>query len=844
MNFKKLFIGGLCVSAVFAACTKEISVESSFEGNNAALSLGEGVTITGSKLGIDTRAEFSNDFTALWNDGDLLGAAWYDMVTSIDEETGKVNHIYTPSGKFMSNTWFEKITEGTVATADFQTTANLMAGAYVLYFPYDPTWTIIENEIPVIVSPEQTMDITPGNELAHINENIFAYTTYKAVPGGAQLGKFALKQLTNVLGVRFAVYKPELMLLEKPVIIKKVILESENILFSDGAIELPAKLAEDAYEKALPAGKYQNKVAASRIVLDVTGEADGYKIEKLTVPGVADNRTKSFYVSALPWNEISNVEDLTVKILATKEGEDKEIVYAGHLTEAGMENFNEYAGKEGVNFPMTIVLDEKLEDTGEIYTEDQFKAKWAEANKAGQKDQHLVVKTDINLPDFDLDPVVAEIIIESEGEVVVGNVNVTTGSLTANDLTVSGDLDVARTGKLNVDKATVEGDLNVDGSLTMNENLTVEGDFYFDASGKIEGKGSLAVDGKTTVVGKIDASIKITKLGEVEILRTGDLTIDGNVLVENGGNIGKVLNDEGTLTLKSINITGTLDNTGTVTIADGAVTVTSTGVINNNGTLTTSATNTLTNYGVINQNMNSTKSFYFNNMNDEKKGKGTVNVNAGTIYSGDNASEINVAPGVKLTLGSAYTGNGVINAEGAKDNKATVTANKDLSSFAGTIVANKYTVITDNDTNVFNQTVVFVIEDKADMDEVVATSENNNKVSTLRIKAKDVAYNTAKMNNRVLELCEGASIKATVQTCARYKETIVKGNATIDIAEGVTFMFDGAKSDPTRSRGIVEGNAVLSLTGNGTATGNIYVKSASNVAFGKDVTNSTTLILY
>lgn len=816
MDFKKLFIGGLCASAVLAGCTKELSAPS-VEGNQAVVSLGEGLTITGSKgsFGAETKAVYDNNLKPTWEESDMLGAAWYDAATKADAPNAKWVSQGNNYGTFMSNTWFkfDKWADKATGKANFKAEANLMAGAYVLYYPYEG-WAQLQRGISVKVAPVQTMNITPGKEHEHLKDGMFFYTTYKATPGGTNLEEeFTMSPLTNVLRVRFRVDTDEILNLVKDLEIAQVVVEDKvgGILFENGTLNYSTKDID--YSEDLPEASYTPQGKTSQIILKVEGTADGYKIHE------KDVATKEFFIAALPFGkELSDVEDLAFKIV-TKDGK----VYEGYPSETVMDEvLNAVAVEEG-KAPQVNIKITKLADIKEIYTEQQFKDQWTEKNKVGKRGE-LNVKTDLDLQDFDLDPVVANITVNSgDNEVVVNNVNITTGALTVNNLTVNGDL-------------------SANGGLTVNGALTVEGDFEIKEDANITATtGTIAVTGKTYVIGKADAAaLNIVKIGEIEVTTTGNFSVDGSKLEDGNGALGKVTN-RGELTLTSVDLTGTLDNTGTVTIKQNVV-VTSTGVINNEKTMTTAKATPLTNYGEINQN-SATTTFFVNNESNVKKGKGTVNVNANITYYGANASEIKVAPGATLTLGSStangsYSGDGVINAEGTDNAKVTISTSS-LQDFDGTIVANKYTDIKGTAANVFNNHVAFVVNKSTDAENLPDWYEA--KVSTLRIKASDLMYaggSGLAMNDKVLELYGGAKVTVS-NPLTRNHNIYVHGNA--EIVATVLLDFTGTSAAFAQ----VDSGAVLTISGSSVdAQGTVKVKTAGNVVCKPGVTDKLTRVLY
>ena len=762
MNFKKLFIGGLCVTAALASCTKELAVAPSAEGIDSAISLGEGLTITGTKgdFGVDTKSVWDwngKQLVASWSDGDQIGAAFYNYLS------------YSPAGQpqsnrfdqFMTNFYFDRTDTGVKAEAEFQSPTNMLAGAYVLYFPYDPTWIDVNNQIPVVVNYPQTMDIDAP--YAHLSEDMFSCVNYAAIKGGTDLSsKFQMKSVTNVLSLNFKVDNVKLMELAGKIDIAQVYIETAaNVMYSEGYIEVPKD--EVDYTKALadPRENYKPETAVHQVLVNLNKTSDDYTISKTNTP------TEDVHVSVLPFDELSLNSKLYVKVVTS----DGRVYSSADLTatDTGLEYLNKYATAKGIRIPMTITL--TTEDTHEIYTEEEFKAQW-NAAVAGTKDETLTVGTDLVVKDFPMTK-------SNEGvKISINNKNNAT-------LTVEGDL-------------TLE-----DGMLEVNLPLTVDGDFTFGNNANISGQGTLSVTGQTTIDGAAaTTNIKIVKMNDVAISRTGEFKINGSTTTK----VGKIVN-RGKLTLENIKIES-LENkadNGAVTISGNDVVVT--GTLNNYGTIS----GTLHNRGTVNL-FKITTATIVNEAAIPAQGlsAGTINVNETLNLKCTNNSTINVAAGKTLTLNSAYTGDGIINAEGAS-----VNANY-LNSFAGEIVIDDLKKIQDKNSALTNSVILVVNEDIEAEDELVKTYRIKSDKFTLATDKKVELYAGAKWTI-------GANVKPTV---------VVFGNATItnSIKASVAFASESEVKAGTLTLSGASSSAVL------TASGTIFVKDSNSVKVGNNVT--------
>ena len=617
MKLKYVLLSGLFMSVGFAACTNDdfTEVQTPAVNTEDAISLGEGYTITVANGDADTRAYMEDLQTAVWEETDQLGAAWYDMITEFNDKDEVTEHKAFTKG--VSTSVYSGVRlfslDGYVGdskkAANFKTTEPISAGAYVLYYPYESGQLTTAGDLTVSMLdeegnlPAQTMDC--NDKYAGISANMFAYSPVAFLNGGAQstTENFTLNQLTNVFAIKFQVSANDKVFnLIKGVKIAKVIISangtSGSVIPVEGTIKVPT-VSDYNTGKIGEAEFVHGTEAADMLILDVANASDAYSIQELKKP------TEAYYISTLPFSD--NATSFTVQML-TEEGE----VFAKTYTTGDVLNaINKQAQKEGQLIQLTVTL-EDLVDTKTIFTADQFKAQWEDAleNKEGAE---LNVAQPLDLSDMDLtiDNEVADITIKGEA-VTVKSVNITKGALTidneltvAEDVTVGSDIDGLTTGTNG--KLNVEGEMNVEGTtgeLTIGEIATL----------------TTTTSGEVTLKGADDKAA----LGTVA--NRGIITLSGEVA------IAEELTNDGTLT---INTNATVNNKG---------------VVNQNGSV--SGKGTFNNNAGAELNINAATTLKF--VNEGKTTKAA-------------AAVINVAEGAKLTTSAASENKGIINVDGTLD---------------------------------------------------------------------------------------------------------------------------------------------------------------------------------
>ena len=562
MKLKYVLLSGLFMSVGFAACTNDDFTEAVAPVNTEdAISLGEGYTITVAKGNADTRAYMEDLQTAVWEETDTLGAAWYDMITditanpdgtlTITNEPTKANsvNVYSTVRQFKWNSW----AGDSKTAAVFKTGEDINAGAYMLYYPYSKgELSNTKTSLGVNLPAEQDMDCTTGNELKGVSKNIFAYAPVAFLEGGAQATEnFTLNQLTNVLALQFKIEDQTLLGLLEKVNIAKVVIEAKDasgsVLTSEGSISVPTVVSyqNENYGEAT----FSSEETADQIILNVAGASNDYAIDKLGEDGM----TKAFYISLLPFK--AKATSFTVRILTDKDVVLKKEYAAGDVLDAI--NAQAY-DKEGQLIKLNVTL-EDLDDTKEIYVASQFKTQWEAALKS-DKATTLNVKSELDLSDYDLN------INAAAGDITITGAPVTVKSLTSDANT-----------KLIIDnELTVEGDVNVGPHAAVVSTGA---------------NGVLNVEGKMDVTGTTGA-LTVGSVAELETALSGVITLNG--ATDGKSTLGNV-NNAGSLTLGNtiaIAKDKTLTNTGTLAVNG---TLTNNGTLAQNGTMTTAATGKLVN---------------------------------------------------------------------------------------------------------------------------------------------------------------------------------------------------------------------------------------------------------
>lgn len=667
MKLKYLLASGLFLSTAFVACTNDDFAEISAPVNtDGAIALGEGFTIEVNKGGVDTRAAFDAKYTPYWEKDDQLGAAWVHMVTEVEEKDGvytatQVSPVGSNSDKFYSNHPFNLIEGENTNDGKFESVTNAFAGAYVLYYPYDPSVAMTGTEIPVAI---KTYEADCAEPLKNISENMFSYSPASFVPGGPRTGKFTLKQVPVLVRLQFAVSKKLNMNLADGITIQNIVIEaskgSNTVLTKAGTLKpVPAvitALGTDNYNglnnKNLDGiVAYDDEEAAENIFVTLkNSNTDKYKLLKEEVATEGE-----FVFSMLPLSD--KADEVTVKVVT-----DKGVFATTYPTTTGtaeeqkaskewLNRFNEGVGKntgvadltkgeqggaayEGGQISLGVMLDATVNDDV-IYTVDEFNKRWAAAIKSG-KHETLEIGTPLELTEaLACDDNNANVTITG-ASLTVPSVNLTHANnlvfdkeieiIVEGDVYSSGDVPVTF-GKLSAENVNIEGKATIGANKIGKLTVAADGDVTLAAF-----TGATADDEAT--VSSIVINGNSTNAGTLTLTPT-NLTIEAMDATKGTVNLDADMTNEGTITLGAVTLTG-----GTKFINNGTVTL--------NGAFSGKFEN---NAGAaLNINADTDAMTLTNKTADEGKAAGVVNI----------AAEVEL----KATATAKVTNNGIINVSG------------------------------------------------------------------------------------------------------------------------------------------------------------------------------------
>lgn len=584
MRFKHVLFSSLFLSAALVACTNDEFAEMQMPSVNTedAIALGEGVTISGVKAtwGADTKAEFDKDLIPYWEKTDKVGAAWYNMVTEFNPDgtvatAAPVKYTNVDATVYSNHpfNWLEEV--GNQYGATFQANTNVMAGAYVLYFPYDETWSQVAEYIPVNLDFPYTINCAEGHEFDAISDNMFSYDEIALVPGGTQTKEFELHQVPVLYQVQFAADEVLNGQLVPNLTIKKIIMEAydeadNSILTTTGQIVPNAKklTAEDYNryiqnwrENPLPAAAYKstNDGKVDHYTIDVANsDQEAYQID---IYNPADNSgvTEPFYFSALPFIEGKAAAKVVFKVVASTGTETKvfkktyttttDAAWLNGTINKQVSGVTTVAGAtEGQLIKLGVILDTTEEDNV-IYTADQFKAAWEAIDQQDLTTWTLQIGDPINMEDYDLtlkENVEAKIVrridnddLDDDYVLTFKSINLNTANLTigeginvkvAGDITTTGDAGLTIAGTVAAKNISIEGDAE----LVLDEMQSL----YVAASGVV----------KATLPTVAEKSGRIF-VNQVASGRKGQLTLIGGDGTDTYGYISSLTNN-GTVTLQ------------------------------------------------------------------------------------------------------------------------------------------------------------------------------------------------------------------------------------------------------------------------------------------------------
>lgn len=637
MKLKNVLLSGLFLSTAFVACTNDDFTEISTPvNNNGAIALGENFTINVDKADALTRAVFNDKFAPTWEKTDVLGAAWVHQVTDFDEETNEViacGTIGSTYGNLYSNHPFE-LTEGAgTGSAKFQTVTNAFAGAYALYFPYDPSVSKTMASIPVKM---KTYELDCKEPLKNVSENMFSYAPVAFVPGGNQTGKFELGQVPVLVRMSFTPDKKLNMNLADGITIKNIVIiakKGENtVLASEGKIATDKAPGKDNYNGT--DNKDLSEIIAYSTVkttesLFITAKNSDNEDYKLIKEDVATK--KEFIFSILPFTD--KADQVIVKVVTDK-GVFASTIKGGvsDAITAKLKMF-ENAAKEGgqvrVNIPLDVTDNDKV-----IYTVEAFKEAWKDACD-GKITEPLMLGTTLELTEALVCDKAATVTVTG-GKLVVPSMN-----------------------------------LNYGKNIVFNSELEVKGKLYTSGASvftadKLTAK-DVEIQGEATIKAAEIEKLTVAATATVDLSAAGNAGKVKTIQVENGGRDGVV---KGTLKLNKEHLEiGTLNSNGILdlTLTEDYV---------NEGTMTMGEMSIDGGYKFINKGTLTLNGAFDGEL--ENAAGATLYINADSedmiltnkpadAVNGKAAGIVNIKLGVTLTAGAAaaVTNEGVMNISGS-----------------------------------------------------------------------------------------------------------------------------------------------------------------------------------
>lgn len=600
----------------FAACTNEVeefapqTQDKEFVGEE----LGKlTIDVTNSNFSADdaeTRAtleKVGSKWIAKWGDNDAIGAAWFNRIKTNEE--GLVTNqgkIYDDTFGYGSNAIFNWV-EGNTFACD----AMCMAGAYVLYYPYNLNATddLTAIKVKEIGTPQtfKTSDVTE-----QVKENITAANVVSFRKGSQDLSSgFTVKQIPNLYALTFTIEDENLLKLGSTFKISRIYVEATKgdapAINTDGIVGPDYDMSSPEFEyditnenwnnedgEVLPQINFvggENKV--SRMEINVTN--DNKETEKDYWITALGKTTGKFYFSMLPTEDF---DKLTIKVVG-KMGNKTKVFKAEYAGETYFDALKDVMMSQGS--ALTLNVDLNIEDDIDdgIYDEAQFYEAW----KAGQRTFNLA--TALNLVEAPkyvnfLNPEVKD----AEGNVIADHVifsgeKVTLPSINGkysfnNEVEINGNATITRCGSCSVADPHPAYGFNKSAHIT--QNLTVNS----------TGTGALNINGATTVDGNLVAEAGVNFTGKTTI--SGTATIKKGAYFATGSTIkGDVTVEGGKLTCKALTIEKNLTiNEGAEVEVDSDKFITVKGNVNANGVITGLSNSNVNIEGVLTANANVT----------------------------------------------------------------------------------------------------------------------------------------------------------------------------------------------------------------------------------------------
>lgn len=389
----------------FAACTNEVEefVPQVPEQEVAGESLGEDFSINVTKSDFVSDAEtrvslnWNEDlgkWIAGWGDTDKIGAAWFNKVVTQNGIVTNQMSVYDDVFGYQSNAIFHW-KEGN----EFKADAVVMAGGYVLYYPYHTKEDGNLIDIPVTpIESEQEFNCDPALMGDQISKNITAANVVKFLQNKDNAEDFTIYQIPNLYALSFYIEDESMLKLASTFMISKVMVEATKegkpAINTDGIIyPKTTTIDKKVYnnpEGVLPEIMFEGKgEKISRMVVNVINEDkdDTYYIKNTG----KDKGTGKFYFSMLPTT--GEADKITFKIYGKTKVDGKTVtkIFSKEITDTNvLDVLNGKMSDKGevVNLAVSLTNEDVVDG---IYDTAQFIEAW----KAGQREFNLA--TELNL---------------------------------------------------------------------------------------------------------------------------------------------------------------------------------------------------------------------------------------------------------------------------------------------------------------------------------------------------------------------------------------------------------------------------------------------------------------
>lgn len=505
-----------------------------------------GVTNDGFSADPETRASMDRVegvWTSAWDEDDAIGAARYNMILTKGEDDKTVTSCWGDFSTvgYMSNDGYNYVGEN-----KFTSASNAMAGAYLLYYPFNEALNKYGKVEKIYIyedsAAKSELEFDANDITKQVNEKIFAANIVEFNGGGVNAPEFRIKQIPNLYALSFEVEDKNLMSLDEPVAIKTIIIEAkkagETVIYTNGTVE-PEKtspIASDYNEdengdNELGGIHYQGTTKAELLKINVKNTNENYMLMEAGV-----RTAEKFYFSALPFG---TADEIWFKVIADVNGVDK--VYGKNVTEAAkLTALNSLMTGMGQVVMVNVVLDAEIENDV-IYTLSQFNDKWANRDTTANKTFKFGVDLDV---EQSLATAVGEKVTFEGGKITAENLK---GSFVFNNKVEAAQVEGAFefNDEVKMTQFTATGDSEFDAKATIEGNVVANAEVTFDGEtiigGDLTNTEAVTINAKATVAGKVVAG---AALNTKQISVGGDLTANAPVFIDGDASMPNIIAEQ------------------------------------------------------------------------------------------------------------------------------------------------------------------------------------------------------------------------------------------------------------------------------------------------------------